>query len=90
MRVEINTTLWHEGEGVYMNRRWTNGTFGPIDPKTGVFVLTPTNFYPMLARVPSDGQVERMVSRYLTNVQCTCVQQMCAALPMLGLTPGHV
>ena len=64
---QLNSVLWHDGIGAYVNRLWTNGSWSPIDPQTGVYVLAPTTFYPMLARAPTDAQVERMIPRFLTN-----------------------
>ena len=43
---QLNAVLWHEGVGAYVNKLWTNGTWAPRDPITGVLVLAPTSFYP--------------------------------------------
>jgi neutral trehalase len=52
-------TLWDEKTGVYLNK----------DLKTGAFSyrLSPTNFYPMLASIPTAQQATRMVREHLTN-----------------------
>ncbi len=53
--------LWDDKSGIYKNKRTDNGTFSQS--------LSPTNFYPMLAKAPSDLQVERMVKEHLFNDQ---------------------
>jgi hypothetical protein len=68
---QLNAVMWHEELGSYVNKVWGNNTWTPLDPKTGVLVLAPTTFYPMLSRAPSDAQVERMISRFLANSACT-------------------
>jgi hypothetical protein len=52
-------TLWDEKTGVYLNK----------DLKTGAFSyrLSPTNFYPMLADIPTAQQATRMVREHLMN-----------------------
>lgn len=51
--------LWDEQTGIYLNRRLDNGQFS--------HTLTPTNFYPLLAHVPSPAQAKRMVKEHLMN-----------------------
>jgi hypothetical protein len=51
--------LWDEKTGMYLNKRLDNGQFSAV--------LTPTNFYPLLARVPSSAQAKRMVKDHLLN-----------------------
>jgi hypothetical protein len=52
-------TLWDPGMGIFLNK----------DLHTGQFVtrLSPTNFYPMLARAATPEQVQIMVQRHLLN-----------------------
>ena len=66
-RERLNADMWHNELGAYVNKLWTNGTWSPIDPHTGVYVLAPTTFYPLLARGPTDAQVQRMITRFLAN-----------------------
>lgn len=63
----LNADLWNDEIGTYVNKLWTNGTWSPVDPHTGVLVLAPTTFYPLLARSPTDAQVVRMITRFLIN-----------------------
>lgn len=63
----INSATWNESEGIYLNRMWQTGEWSPRDGKTGAAVIGPPNLYPLLARAPSDSQVSRMMSRFLTN-----------------------
>ncbi|GHT39623.1 hypothetical protein AGMMS49965_06150 [Bacteroidia bacterium] len=51
--------LWDEKQGLYYNRHTTSGE---LDPR-----ISPTNFYPMLANVPTQKQAERMVKEHLFN-----------------------
>lgn len=53
--------LWDEEEGLYYNRRIDTGEKNPR--------ISPTNFYPMLANIPSQTQAERMVKEHLMNPQ---------------------
>eukprot|EP01043_Picozoa_sp_COSAG02_P036053 COSAG02_NODE_2619_length_8403_cov_6.457250_3_plen_87_part_00 len=58
---QMNKVMWHKGIGAYVNKLWTNSTWSPIDPGTGVLVLAPTTFYPMLSRAPTDDMVRPMI-----------------------------
>jgi hypothetical protein len=49
-------TLWDEKTGMYLNRRTDTGK---LDPK-----LSPTNFYPLIAKVPTQQQAERIEAHY--------------------------
>jgi len=49
-------TLWDEKTGMYLNRRTDTGEFSPN--------LSPTNFYPLIAKVPSPQQAEHMQAHY--------------------------
>ena len=51
--------LWNEKEGIYMNKRTDTKAFSPR--------LSPTNFYPLIAKVPNKIQAERMVKEHLLN-----------------------
>ncbi len=53
--------LWDEPAGIYRNR---NLRTGELDKR-----LSPTNFYPLLAKVPSSRQAERMIFEHLMNPQ---------------------
>ena len=52
-------TLWHEETGLFLNRRLDTGEFS--------FRLSPTLFYPLLAKVATPEQAERMVREHLLN-----------------------
>jgi len=52
-------TLWHEGVGMYLNRRTDTGELSER--------LSPTLFYPLLARVPGPARAERIVREHLLN-----------------------
>lgn len=51
--------LWDEKTGIYKNKRTDTGDFSSR--------LSPTNFYPMLAKAPTQAQAERMVKEHLLN-----------------------
>lgn len=53
------TQLWDEKSGIYKNRRTDTGEFSNR--------LSPTNFYPMLAKAPTQVQAERMIKKHLLN-----------------------
>src|SRR6266545_211704 len=53
------TTLWSETEGIFLNRRTDTGEFSTR--------LSPTNFYPLLARAATRRQAERMIKEHLYN-----------------------
>ena len=46
--------LWDEKAGIYKNKRTDTGKFSER--------ISPNNFYPMLAKVPTQAMAERMVS----------------------------
>jgi neutral trehalase len=48
--------LWDEQAGTYLNRRTDTGEASPK--------LSPTHFYPLIARVPTPAQAERMVREH--------------------------
>jgi hypothetical protein len=49
-------TLWDAGTGLYLNRDLLTGEFSPR--------LSPTLFYPLLARVPDQKRAERMINEH--------------------------
>jgi len=51
--------LWNEQAGIYLNKRLDNGEFSKR--------LSPTNFYPLLAKVPTPKQAERMIQEHFLN-----------------------
>jgi hypothetical protein len=53
------STLWDEQAGIYKNKRTDTGEFSSI--------LSPTNFYPLLAKVPTQAQAVRMIKEHLLN-----------------------
>ncbi len=51
--------LWDEKVGIYKNKRTDTGEFSSR--------LSPTNFYPLLAKAPTKAQAERMINEHLLN-----------------------
>ena len=51
--------LWDEKAGIYKNKRTDTGEFSSR--------LSPTNFYPLLAKAPIQAQAERMIKEHLLN-----------------------
>ena len=51
--------LWDEKSGIYKNKRTDTGEFSSR--------LSPTNFYPLLAKTPTQSQAERMIKEHLLN-----------------------
>lgn len=54
----IRDKLWNEQDGIYENRFWS-GEFSKH--------LSPTNFYPLLAGIPTPQQAKRMIEEHLLN-----------------------
>ena len=52
-------TLWDDKFGLYLNKDLVTGKFS--------YRLSPTLFYPLLARVPSQEQAERMIKDHFYN-----------------------
>ena len=52
-------TLWSEKDGIFLNKDLRTGAFS--------YRLSPTNFYPMLAKAATEQQAKRMVHEYLLN-----------------------
>lgn len=53
---QVLHTLWHEEDGMFYNKRTDTGELCKK--------LSPTNFYPLLARAATQQQAERMISEY--------------------------
>ncbi|MCL1856778.1 MAG: hypothetical protein FWF84_03935 [Kiritimatiellaeota bacterium] len=54
-------TLWDEESGIFLNRRTDTGEFSHR--------LSPTNFYPLLAKAATQAQAERMMQEHFFNPQ---------------------
>ncbi|HEX5552002.1 MAG TPA: trehalase family glycosidase [Chitinophagaceae bacterium] len=52
-------TLWDDKSGIFLNKRLDNGRFSHR--------LSPTNFYPMLAKACTQQQAERMIREHYYN-----------------------
>ncbi|HTB98222.1 MAG TPA: trehalase family glycosidase [Terracidiphilus sp.] len=57
-RVKL-ATLWDEKTGIFLNKDLHTGQLNPR--------LSPTNFYPMLARAATPAQARTMIQRHLLN-----------------------
>jgi neutral trehalase len=53
------SSLWDDKTGLFLNKNLVTGEFSPR--------LSPTNFYPLLAKAATAGQAERMVRQHLEN-----------------------
>jgi putative isomerase len=51
--------LWDEKTGIYLNKHTVTGKFSSH--------ISPTNFYPLLAKAPSQDQASRMIKEHLLN-----------------------
>ena len=51
--------LWSEKDGIYLNKRTDTGEFS--------YRLSPTLFYAMLAKAPTQQQAERMINEHFMN-----------------------
>jgi neutral trehalase len=54
-------SLWDEEQGIFLNRRTDTGEKSKV--------LSPTSFYPLLARVASPAQAKRMIKEHYFNPQ---------------------
>jgi putative isomerase len=54
-------SLWDEKTGMFLNKNMHTGQLSPR--------ISPTNFYPLLARVATPQQAQRMIQEHLLNVQ---------------------
>jgi len=52
-------TLWHEPTGLFLNKRLDTGGWS--------FRLSPTHFYPLLAKAATPNQAERMINEHFYN-----------------------
>jgi hypothetical protein len=52
-------SLWSEEHGIFLNKRLDTGALS--------LRLSPTNFYPMLAGVPTEAQATRMIQEHFMN-----------------------
>jgi len=52
-------TLWNDDFGLYLNKNLVTGEFS--------YRLSPTLFYPLLARVPDQERAERMINEHFYN-----------------------
>src|SRR5579863_1989639 len=52
-------TLWDDQSGIFLNKR--------LDTDEKSYRLSPTNFYPMLAKACTEKQAERMISEHYFN-----------------------
>ena len=68
----IQSMAWDDSSDIYMNRNWVTNEF--VVPKTAA----PTSFYPMVAGISTDDQVQKMMKRWLTNVTEFCVHESCS------------
>jgi len=54
-------TLWNEDVGIFLNKDLHTGQFSPR--------LSPTNFYPLLAKAATAAQADIMIKKHLLNAQ---------------------
>jgi putative isomerase len=57
-KLKLNT-LWDEKTGIYLNKRLDKGELSKR--------LSPTNFYPLIAGVPTEAQAARMLKEHFYN-----------------------
>merc|ERR1712232_342029 len=65
MQALIQEHLWDDANGAFVNKFSTNASFYRR--------ISPTSFYPLLARAATDDQAERIVKSWLTNRSRFCV-----------------
>jgi len=58
MRKRIDVMLWSDNVQIYLNR-YHDGKFSRV--------ISPTNFYPLIAGIPSREKAHKMISRHLLN-----------------------
>ncbi len=63
MAVRINALLWNHKLGMYCNRYWSRGKGHHLLSRR----WSPTNFYPMIARVPDRQRADRMLAVMLNK-----------------------
>ena len=71
IRASLQHLAWDESSSIYRNRNWQQASF--VEPR----MVAPTSFYPMIAGLPSDEMVEKMLSRWLANNSEFCVTRGC-------------
>ncbi len=71
--------LWNEEKGIYLNKRLDNNQFSDK--------ISPTNFYPLLAKAPTQKQAARMIQEHFFNPKEFYGKYM---LPSIALNdPGY-
>ena len=65
MRALMRQHLWHDGLGIYSNKFSGNDSFYPR--------ISPTSFFPLFARAPTDDQATRMMQNWLMNATRFCI-----------------
>ena len=65
--------LWDDKRGFYYNRHTDTGELNPR--------ISPTNFYPMLAKAPTQEQAERMIAEHFRNPEEFWGEWMIPATP---------
>ncbi|MGC8552620.1 MAG: MGH1-like glycoside hydrolase domain-containing protein [Phycisphaerae bacterium] len=63
MSQRINAMLWSHKLGMYCNRYWSRGKGHHLLSRQ----WSPTNFYPMIAKVPDAGRADRMLAVLLNK-----------------------
>ena len=58
MKMKINEELWNDEKKAYMDKFW-NGEFSSR--------ISPTTFYPLLAKIPSKERAELLIKKHLLN-----------------------
>lgn len=66
-------TLWNDNEGIFMNRRTDTGKWN--------YRLSPTLFYPLIAKVATEQQARRMVNEHLLNPETFGGRWMLPSVP---------
>ncbi len=63
MGVRINALLWNHKLGMYCNRYWSRGNGHHLLSR----IWSPTNFYPMIAKIPDANRARRMLAVMLNK-----------------------
>lgn len=66
-------TLWNDHEGIFLNRRTDTGKWN--------YRLSPTLFYPLIGKVATQEQAERMVKEHLLNPETFAGKWMLPSVP---------
>lgn len=84
LKETMTSKMWNDEEGIYLNKMWQTDDWIPRGT-TGSVIVAPTNFYPMMTSTPNDGQVARMMDRWLANATEFCVCADCGhGLPSIS------